>query len=153
MELIEIIEQNEEELKAALEAAFCNAVDHVNMEYTVEIYPDGEIRTLEHSAGSSFQSYDSWKGKSFVVHTFCFEHLEPEISEEDFRRHMTEEEQQEVEQIAEDNGISFLSALEGGYKNFCRIYDETAEEWKDWYKDEYAMSAAEEVINRICETL
>lgn len=153
MKLKEIVEQNEEELKAVLEAAFCNAVDHVNMEYSVEIYPDGKIRTLEHSAGSTFQSYDSWEGKSFVVHTFCFNGLELEISEEDFRRHMTEEERREVEQIAENNGGSFMSALEGGYKNFCRIYDEAAEEWKSWYKDEYAMSVAEEVINRIYETL
>lgn len=47
MKLKEIVEQNEEELKAVLEAAFCNAVDHVNMEYYVDDFDHWEVEPSE----------------------------------------------------------------------------------------------------------
>ena len=42
MKWSEIIEQNTERLKEALQKAFCDALDYRSMEFSVEIYQDGK---------------------------------------------------------------------------------------------------------------
>ena len=92
----EIVEQNKEKLVEALENAYKEAVDYRHMQYIVEIYKDGSIRTWACAAGSSSFSADSWNGESTVVATYCFQNMDIEATEEDFRRHMTTEEQKDV---------------------------------------------------------
>ena len=89
----EIIEECREQLVEALETAFKEAVDYRHMQFITEIYKDGTIRTWSCSAGSTSFSMDSWNGKSIVVAAFCFQYLDIEVTEDDFRRHMNEEEQ------------------------------------------------------------
>ena len=55
----EIVGQNKEKLVEALENAYKEAVDYRHMQYIVEIYKDGRIRTWACAAGSSSYSYDS----------------------------------------------------------------------------------------------
>ena len=92
----EIIEQNKGQLISALENAYKEAVDYRHMQYIVEIYKNGIIRTWACAAGSSSFSADSWNGESTVVATYCFQNMDIEVTEEDFRRHMTTEEQKDV---------------------------------------------------------
>lgn len=66
-----IIERNREKLVEALEKAYKEAVDNRHMQYIVEIYKNGIIRTWACAAGSSSFSADSWNGESTVVSTFC----------------------------------------------------------------------------------
>lgn len=80
-----------------------------------------------------------------MVSTFCFQYLDIEVTEDDFRRHMTEEERQEVEWRAEDEGLSFLNYIYGS-GNYRALIDTVEQEWLDWYKDEYAYTAACEAV-------
>ena len=148
----EIIEQNKEQLIKALEEAYRNAVDYQAMEFTVEIYPDGTIRTTEHTAGSTFQSHDSWAGKSYVVGTFCFQNMDIEITEETIRSHMTEEEILDAKECAEDESLSFMEYIYSSGK-YRTIIEDCIEEWKEWYKDEYALTSTENTIERNYENL
>lgn len=148
----EIIERNKEQLIKALEEAYRNAVDHLDMEFTVEIYPDGTVRTTEHSAGSNFQSYDSWAGKSHIVGAFCFQNMDIEITEETIRSHMTEEQILDAQERAEDEGLSFMEYIYSSGR-YHTITDDCIEEWKEWYKDEYALASAEDTIERNYENL
>ena len=148
----EIIEQNKEQLIKALEEAYRNAVDHLDMEFTVEIYPDGTIRTTEHTAGSTFQSYDSWAGKSHIVSTFCFQNMDIEITEETIRSHMTEEEILDAQERAKDDCLSFMEYIYSSGK-YRTIIEDCIEEWKEWYKDEYALASAEDVLEKNYEEL
>ena len=141
----EIIEQSREKLIEALENAYKEAVDNRHMQYIVEIYKNGTIRTWACVAGSTSFSADSWKGESTVVATYCFQYLDIGVTEEDFRRHMTEEEQKEVEWRAEDEGLSFLNYIYGS-GNYTELIEEVEQEWLDWYKDEYAYTAACEAV-------
>ena len=145
----EIIEQNKEQLIEALEKSFKEAVDCRYIQYTTEIYQNGKIRTWACAAGSHSFSFDSWKGESLVVGTFCFQNLDIEVTEEDFRRHMTEEEQIEVEIQAEEENRTFESYIynSGRYED---LIEGVETEWLGWYKDEYAYSEAERIV---CETL
>ena len=104
----EVIEAHWEDLKEALQKAFCNAVDYQAMEFSVELFPDGKIRQNEQAAGSNFQSFSSWNGESIIIGVFCFQNAEIDITEEMYREYMTEEEQRTVEEEAKDEGISFL---------------------------------------------
>ena len=140
-----IIERNREKLVEALEKAYKEAVDNRHMQYIVEIYKDGTIRTWACAAGSSSFSADSWRGESTVVATFCFQNMDIEVTEEDFRRHMTEEEQKDVEWQAEDEGLSFLNYIYGS-GNYTELIEKVGQEWLDWYKDEYAYTAACEAV-------
>lgn len=140
-----VIEQNREKLIEALEKAFKEAVDCRHMQYITEIYKDGTIRTWACAAGSTSFSADSWNGESTVVATFCFQNMDIEVTEEDFRRHMTEEEQKDVEWQAEDEGLSFLNYIYGS-GNYTELIEKVEQEWLDWYKDEYAYTAACEAV-------
>ena len=146
-----VIEQNKELLIEALEKSFKEAVDCRYIQYTTEIYQNGKIRTWACAAGSHSFSFDSWKGESLVVGTFCFQNLDIEVTEEDFRRHMTEEEQTEVEMAIEEEGYSSFESYiynSGRYEN---LIDETETEWREWYKDEYAYSEAERILYETLE--
>ena len=145
----EIIEQNKGQLISALENAYKEAVDYRHMQYIVEIYKNGIIRTWACAAGSSSFSADSWNGESTVVATYCFQNMDIEVTEEDFRRHMTTEEQKDVAWKAEEDGLSFLNYIYGS-GNYRELIDAVEQEWLDWYKDEYAhMSACDTVEYKI----
>ena len=142
----EIIEQNKEKLVEELEKAFKEAVDCRHMQYIVEIYKNGIIRTWTCAAGSSSFSADSWKGESTVVTTYCFQYMDIETTEEDFRRHMTAEEQKDVAWKAEEDGLSFLNYIYGS-GNYRELIDAVEQEWLDWYKDEYAYISACDTVD------
>ena len=147
-----VIEQNEKPLKEALKKAFCDAVDHLDMEFMVEIYPDGTVRTTERAAGSTFQSHDSWAGKSHIVGTFCFQNMDIEITEEIIRDHMTEEQILYAQERADNESLSFMEYIYSSGR-YHTIIDDCIEEWKEWYKDEYALASAEDTIKRNYENL
>ena len=147
-----VIKCHEEPLKEALKKAFCDAVDHLDMEFTVEIYQDGTIRTAERTAGSTFQSHDSWAGKSHIVGTFCFQNMDIEIAEETIRSHMTEEEILDAQERAKDDCLSFMEYIYSSGK-YRTIIEDCIDEWKEWYKDEYALTSTENTIERNYENL
>lgn len=148
----EIIENNKEKLIETLEKSFKEAVDCRYMQHITEIYQNGKIRTWACIAGSNSFSFDSWTGESLAVGTFCFQNMDIEVTEDDFRRHMTEEEQTEVEIQAEEDGLSFLNYIYGS-GNYRELIDTVEQEWLDWYKDEYALTSAEEVLQREYENV
>ena len=143
---LEIIEKNKEQLITELENVFKEAVDCRYIQYTTEIYQNGKIRTWACAAGSNSFSFDSWIGESLVVGTFCFQNLDIEVTEEDFRRHMTEEEQIEAEKEMEEEGCSSFESYIYNSGRYEDLIDETETEWLDWYKDEYAYSEAERIL-------
>lgn len=141
-----VIEQNKEKLIEALEKAYKEAVDCRHMQYITEIYKDGTIRTWACAAGSTSFSADSWNGESTAVATYCFQNMNIEVIEEDFRRHMTEDEQNKAEMLAEENGLTFVGFI---YNSglYPELIEEVEREWLKWYKDEYAHSEAERVLD------
>ena len=69
-----------------------------------------------------------------------------EATEEDFRRHMTTEEQKDVVWKAEEDGLSFLNYIYGS-GNYRELIDTVEQEWLDWYKDEYAYISACDTVD------
>lgn len=148
-----IIERNREKLVEALEKAYKEAVGNRHMQYIVEIYKNGTIRTWACAAGASSFSADSWNGESTVVGTYCFQYMDIEVTEEDFHRHMTAEEQQDVTWRAEEDGLSFLNYIYGS-GNYTELIEEVEQEWLEWYKSEYAyISACDTVDYKIYDEL
>ena len=146
----DVMEEHKEQLIEALEQAFKEAVDCRYMQYITEIYQDGTIRTWSCAAVSNSFSHDSYVGKSHEVKRFCFHNMDIEITEEDFRRHMSINEQNEAEMLAEENGDSFIGYIlsSGHYGN---LIEECENEYLEWYKDEYAYSEAREAVERNIE--
>lgn len=142
----EIIEQNRGKLVEALESAYKEAVDNRHMQYITEIYKDGTIRTWACAAGSTSFSADSWNGKSIVVATYCFQYMDIEVTEEDFHRHMTEEERKDVAWRAEEDGLSFVNYIYNS-GNYTELIEEVEQEWLDWYKGEYAHASACDTVD------
>lgn len=140
-----VIEQNKGQLISALEKAYKAAVDNRHMQYIVEIYKNGTVRTWACAAGSTSFSADSWNGESIVVTTYCFQNMDIEVTEEDFRRHMTEEERQDIEWRSKEECLSFLNYIYGS-GNYRELIDTVEQEWLEWYKDEYAYTAACEAV-------
>lgn len=148
----EILEQKREEVTKALERSFRDAVDCRHLQYITEVYQDGTVRRWTCPAGSNSFSADSWNGKSIEVGRFCFQNMDTEATEEDFRRHMTEDEQNEAEMLAEENGMTFVGFIHiAGYIYKSRFYSDligkVESEWLEWYKDEYAYSEAEKTLD------
>ena len=147
-----VIEQNTEQLKEALQKAFCDALDYRSMEFSVEIYPDGRIRTNEQAAGSNFQSYDSWRGNSLIVGSFCFENLDIEITEDTIKEHLTEQEIKEAQEQAEEEGYTFLEYIFSA-RRYNTIIEDCEEEYITFCKDEYALDESENMLERTLENI
>ena len=147
----EIMEENKEQLIEVLKKSFKEAVDCRYMQYIIEIYQDGTIRTWACAAGSTSFSTDSWNGESTVVGTYCFQYMNIEVTEEDFRRHMTEEEQTEAEREIEEEGYSSFESYIYNSGRYEDLINETETEWREWYKDEYAYSEAERILYEALE--
>lgn len=146
----EIMEKHKEQLIEALEQAFKDAVDYRHMQFITEIYQNGTIRTWSCAAVSNSFSHDSYVGKSHEVKRFCFANMDIEITEENFRSHMTINEQNEAEMLAEENGDSFIGYIfsSGRYGD---LIEECENEYLEWYKDEYAYTEAYEAVERNIE--
>ena len=142
----DVMEEHKEQLIEALEQAFKEAVDCRHMQYIVEIYKNGTIRTWACAAGSNSFSADSWNGESTVVATYCFQYMDIEVTEEDFRRHMTAEEQKDVTWCAEEDGLSFLNYIYNS-GNYTELIDIVEQEWLEWYKGEYAHASACDTVD------
>lgn len=148
----EVIEAHWEDLKEALQKAFCDALDYRSMEFSVEIYPDGRIRTNEQAAGSNFQSCDSWKGNSLIVGSFCFENLDIEITEEAIKERLTEQEIKEAQEQAEEIEYTFLEYIFSAGK-YNAIIEDCEEEYITFCKDEYALDESENMLERTLENI
>lgn len=146
----DVMEEHKEQLIEALEQAFQEAVDCRYMQFITEIYQDGTIRTWSCAAGSNSFSHDTFVGKSHEVTRFCFANMDIEITEEDFRRHMSINEQNETEMVAEENGDTFIGYIlsSGRYGN---LIEECENEYLEWYKDEYAYTEACEAVEHNIE--
>lgn len=148
----EIMEKHKEQLIEALEQAFKDAVDYRHMQFITEIYQDGTIRTWSCAAVSNSFSHNSFVGKSHEVKRFCFHNMDIEITEENFRSHMTINEPNEAEMLAEENGDSFVGfILSSGH--YGDLITECENEYLEWYKDEYALASAEDILVRNYEEL
>ena len=152
MKWSEIIEQNTEQLKEALQKAFCDALDYRSMEFSVEIYPDGKIRTNEQAAGSNFQSCDSWRGNSLIIGSFCFENLDIEITDEAIKERLTEQEIKEAQKQAEEEGYTFLEYIFSAGR-YNTIIEDCEEEYITFCKDEYALDESENMLERTLENI
>ena len=152
MKWSKVIEQNTEQLKEALQKAFCDALDYRSMKFSVEIYPDGRIRTNEQAAGSNFQSCDSWRGNSLIVGSFCFESLDIEITEETIKEHLVEQEIKEAQERAEEEGYTFLEYIFSAGR-YNTIIEDCEEEYITFCKDEYALDESENMLERTLENI
>lgn len=139
----EIIEKNHDKLMEELQAAFREAVDYRNLQYIVEINEEEEVYTWACIAGSQSMSIDVFNDHACEVARFCFLGMDIEVTEEDFRRHMTEDEQDRVEKEADEEGYYNFMRYIYESRKFSALIETVEQEWLDWYKDEYAYSEAE----------
>lgn len=141
-----IVEKNYDAVLAEAKKAFCDAVDCQTMKFTVEIREDGEVFSWGQAAGSHNFTQSSYEGRSTVICSFCFEHAEIEIGDDVLRDHMTAEQIAEAEERAEDEGLPFdIYVYSSG--NYVDVIAACEDEYKEWFKDEYAYTAARDAVD------
>ena len=148
----EIIEANYNAALQEAKKAFCEAVDCQNMKYTVEIREDGEVFSWGQAAGSHNFTQSSFEGRSTVICTFCFEHADIEIGDDVIRDHMTAEQIAEAEERAEDEGLSFANYIYSS-GNYTDVIAACEDEYKTWFKDEYANTEARDAVDLALENM
>ena len=148
----EIIEANYNAALQEAKEAFCEAVDCQSMKYTVEIREDGEVFSWGQAAGSHNFTQSSYEGRSTVICSFCFEHADIEIGDDVLRDHMTAEQIAEVEERAEDEGLSFESYVYSS-GNYTDVIAACEDEYKTWFKDEYANTEARDAVSLALENM
>lgn len=148
----EIIEKNYDAILAEAQEAFCAAVDCQTMKYTVEIREDGEVFSWGQAAGSHNFTQSSFEGRSTVICTFCFEHADIEIGDDVIRDHMTAEQIAEAEERAEDEGLSFANYIYSS-GNYTDVIAACEDEYKTWFKDEYANTEARDAVSLALENM
>lgn len=142
----EVLEDQRERLIKVLENIFNEAIDYRTMQYIAEIYKDGTIIKWSCVARSNTFSSSSYNGDSLEVARYDFSDLDIAVTEEDFRRHMTEEERQDIEYRAKEDNLSFLNYIYSSGK-YRKLIEEVEQEWIDWYKDEYAYISACDTVD------
>ena len=148
----EIIEKNYDTVLAEAKKAFCEAVDYQHMQFTVEIREDGEVFSWGQAAGSHSFTQSSYEGRSTVVCSFCFEHADIEIGDDVLRDHMTAKQIAEAEERAEDEGLSFDSYVYSS-GNYTDVIAACEDEYKTWFKDEYANTEARDAVDLALENM
>lgn len=146
----EIIEANYNAALQEAKKAFCEAVDCQNMKYTVELREDGEVFSWGQAAGSHNFTQSSYEGRSTVICSFCFEHADIEICDDVLRDHMTAEQIAEAEERAEDERLSFANYIYSS-GNYVDVLAACEDEYKAWYKDEYANTEARDAVDLAIE--
>ena len=148
----EIIEANYNAALQEAKKAFCEAVDYQHMQFTVEIREDGEVFSWGQAAGSHSFTQSSYEGRSTVVCSFCFEHADIEIGDDVLRDHMTAEQIAEAEERAEDEGLPFESYVYSS-GNYTDVIAACEDEYKTWFKDEYANTEARDAVSLALENM
>lgn len=148
----EIIEANYNAALQEAKKAFCEAVDCQTMKFTVEIREDGEVFSWGQAAGSHSFTQSSYEGRSTVICSFCFEHADIEIGDDVLRDHMTAEQIAEAEERAEDEGLSFANYVYAS-GNYVDVLAACEDEYKEWYKDEYANTEARDAVDLALENM
>lgn len=78
--------------------------------------------------------------------------MDIEITEEAIRNHMTEEQILDAQERADNESLSFMEYIYSSGK-YRTIIEDCIEEWKEWYKDEYALASAEDILEKNYEEL
>ena len=95
---IEIINQNHNNIIEKLTEAFKDALSNTYLQFSVTLFDDGTIKTLENTAGSNWSYTAVHDGTAIEIKTYCFqcssytdfgydneeEYIEDCISEYDF---------------------------------------------------------------------
>ena len=137
----EIMEQNKEQLIEALEKAFKEAVDYRDMQFVVELNSDGEAKIKEYPAGESNISYAVWKGANRIIDTFCFQNMDINPEEYEFRDHMSVREQEKAERESEEKCMTFREYIYNSGK-YTDLIKKVEYEWLEEYKEKYAYITA-----------
>lgn len=145
-----IVEKNYDAILAEAKEAFCDAVDCQSMKYTVELREDGEVFSWGQAAGSHSFTQSSYEGRSTVICSFCFEHADIEIGDDVLRDHMTAEQIVDAEERAEDEGLSFGNYVYSS-GNYTDVIAACEEEYRAWFKDEYADYEARDAVDLAIE--
>lgn len=152
MKWSEIIKNNYDAVLAEVQEAFNDAIDCQTMKFIVEIREDGEVFSWGQAAGSHNFTQSSYEGRSTVICSFCFEHADIEIGDDVLRDHMTAEQIAEVEERAEDEGLSFESYVYSS-GNYTDVIAACEDEYKTWFKDEYANTEARDAVSLALENM
>lgn len=152
MKWSKIIEKNYETVLQEAKKAFCESVDCQSMKFTVELREDGEVFYWGQAAGSHNFTQSNYEGRSTVICTFCFEHAEIEIGDDVLRDHMTAEQIADAEERAEDEGLSFGNYIYSSGK-YTDVLDDCINEYKAWFKDEYANTEARNAVDLALENM
>lgn len=147
-----IIEANYDAILAEAKKAFNDAIDCQTMKFIVEIREDGEVFSWGQAAGSNNFTQSSYEGRSTVICSFCFEHADIEIGDDVLRDHMTAEQIAEAEERAEDEGLPFESYVYSS-GNYTDVIAACEDEYKTWFKDEYANTEARNAVDLALENM
>lgn len=145
-----ILEVNKEKILETLEEAFRDAVDNRHMEFVVEIDKDGEIRQWGTNAGSMSMSMSVFHGESLEIGRFCFQYMDIDITEDDVKNHLTEDEFQTIELLAKEEFMGVIGYLYST-NEYRELVEELESEWLDWYKDGYSYESASELFEQRIE--
>ena len=69
---IELIEQNHDIIIEKLTEAFKDALVNTHLQFTVTLFDDGNVKTLEETAGSNWSYTAVHDGIAIEIKTYCF---------------------------------------------------------------------------------
>ena len=71
---IELIEQNHDIIIEKLTEAFKDALVNTHLQFTVTLFDDGTVKTLEETAGSNWGYTAVHNGTAREIKTYCFQY-------------------------------------------------------------------------------
>lgn len=145
-----ILEENKQKILEALEEAFKDAIDNRHMEFIVEIDKDGEICQWGTNAGSMSMSMSVFHGEAYEVGRFEFQYMDIDITEDDVKNHLSEDEFKKIKLLAEEESMGVVSYICSD-SQYRELVEELEIEWLEWYKDEYAYESALELFEHRIE--
>ena len=145
---LELISEKEEEILAAGEEAYKEAINNTYLQFIVEMDEDGEIYTWYDIAGGNSYHTSIHDGTSIEVLHFCNQYYEPELTDESIENKLKEKGYasmiDELRERAEEDCTSIECIIMSvDYQELQEVVYECRQDEIDFMVSEYARAEAE----------
>lgn len=151
---LELINEKEEEILAAGEEAYKEALNNTNLQYIVEINEDGEVYTWYDIAGRSVFHASTYNGTSIEVLHFCNRYYKPEITDESIEIKLEEKGYasmiDELRERAKEDRTSIESIImSGDCQELQEVVEECRQDEIDFMVSEYAREETKDKLENL----
>lgn len=153
-EWLELISEKREEIIAAGEQAFKDAVDNQHLQYEVILRADGTVDTWYQAQGGNSMLGSCYNNEAITLAVMKIVDLDIVIQTSEYKEELERMGIDLEEEIGEDfEDMADWEITQWIFENYPEVDRKLEKEWLEWYKEEYAYQTIDYKLDRCIENL